>query len=498
VLPANAISVLAAGSGVATQPIKGLSANLATVGSTPVQTMRGFGASGSWWPNDLVSFPSSVQSQVAGMLFSGSGINLSAYRYCIGGGGVGVTVPARATQTFLVSPGVYDWTQDPGGRLFLGLAASNGVPVLLGDADSAPIYWTTNGYNCGGNLTPGDEPAYAGYLADVAAHFQSVGTPLSYVSPMNEPDYTFGGSGPGGSGGTQEGMAVPTAQRAILVQNLAQQLASRSLNVQVTADESSQVGTQFIPELSQWMNVSGTPQAVGVLVHHLYDFPSNSTLQQAQQLAAGYGKTLWCTEICCFVTQTVTFGRQYDPTIANAVVMANLIWQCLTQANDAAFHWWVACSSAIGADPSTNPAVATEVNSNGWNDGLLYYDPNYATNGNYNIYPTKRYYALGNFSRYVRPGDKRYNVSNVPANLHMLAFSNAGVWTLIVINDSSAGSSPTSFRVQMPTLVHPTGAFETSGANSLGSVALPGVNTRGVVSGSVPAQSITTFTFVNG
>ena len=55
---------------------------------------------------------------------------------------------------------------------------------------------------------------FARYLADVVRHFHDVnGVTLSYVSPMNEPDYTFAGGG-------QEGMAVPVLQQAIVVQAL--------------------------------------------------------------------------------------------------------------------------------------------------------------------------------------------------------------------------------------------------------------------------------------
>jgi O-glycosyl hydrolase len=469
--------------------MKALAFNGATVGSRPVQVMAGFGASGAWWPNDLVNFDPGVQQQVANLLFTSAGINLSVYRYNIGAGGIGVSNPVRAPQTFLVQPGVYDWTRDPGGRLFLGYAAQNGVPTLLGFANSAPAYWTTNGLCCGGNLAPGAEPAYAGYLADVVSHFHdSQGITLSYVSPMNEPDYTF-------AGGKQEGMAVPVSQRSVLVKAAGTELLNRTGYARVTADESSQVGTQFNPETPNWMNVSGTPAYVATLSHHLYDFPNNWTLQQAAQIAASYGKTLWCSEICCFVTSTGKWGQQYDPTIGNAVVMATLIWQCLTQANDAAFHWWVACSSAMGCDPYANPDSANQVNSNGWNDGLLYYDPNYASNGNQRIYFTKRYYAMGNFSRYVRPGDSRYSVSNVPSNLRMLAFSNGSSWTLVVVNTSAAGAAGTTTRVQMPVRVKPTVAVETSATNNLGAVALPSVSTTGVVTVSVPAQSITTFVF---
>ena len=478
-----------ADSAVATRPLQQLARGTATLSSTPIQVMNGFGASGAWWPNDLGNFDPAVQQQVASMLFDPSGIGLSAYRYNIGGGGVGVTNPTRAPQTFLVNPNQYDWNRDPGGQRFLALAATSGVPNIVGFANSAPVYWTTNGLNCGGNLASGAEAAYAGYLTDIVTHFQdALGIRFAYVSPMNEPDYGFGN-------GKQEGMIVPSGQRSTLVRAVAGQFASRAPYAAVIADESSQVGTQFNPEASQWLGVAGTPKALAALAHHNYDFPNSLTLQQARSIGTTYGLPLWCTEICCFVTQTGQFGQQYDPTIANAMVMANLIWQTLTYANDAAFHWWVACSSAIGIDPKANPAGVNQVNSLGWNDGLLYYDPNYATNGNQQIYVTKRYYAMGNFSRYVRPGDQRFSVSGVPSNLRMLAFSRSGGWTLIVLNNSAAGSAASSFRVQLPNRLGATGAVETSGAKSLGTAALPSVGTTGLVSGSVPAQSVTTYSF---
>jgi O-glycosyl hydrolase len=453
--------------------------------------MQGFGAAGAWWPNDLVKYGSTLQQEVGDLLFGKSGIALSVYRYNIGGGGVGVNNPPRAAQTFLTSSGGYDWNRDPGGQLFLQMAAPT-VPVLIGFVNSAPTPWTTNSQNCGGSLKSGSEWAYGGYLTDVAAHFRSQGVTLSYISPMNEPDYTF-------AGGNQEGMAVPPWQRAVVVQAAGRQLAQRASYCRLIADESSHVGDQFNPELPQWMTVPGTAQYVAYLAHHVYDFPSDLALQTARRLGQLYGKTLWCTEICCIDSRTGKFGQQYDPTISGAMSLANLIWQCLTQANDASFHWWLACSSAMGTDPLASPGSADKVNFSGWNDGLLYYAPQYAgIPGKEAIYTTKRFYAMGNFSRYVRPGDQRHDVSGGPSNLRIVAFSTSTGWSLVVTNNSAAGAPATQFQVQLPALPWPgtltvTDVVETSGSKSLetgGAAAFSGTR---VLSGTVPAQSVTTY-----
>src|ERR1700730_6422744 len=391
----------------------------AAVRARPAQTMRGFGVSGAWWPNDLVHFRPEVREEVGALLFAPGprGIGLSVYRYNIGGGGTGVTDPVRAPETCLVRPGVYDWDRDAAGRLFLRLARRWRVPILIGFVNSAPGVWTTTGSCCGGELVPGAEPAFARYLVDVVSHLREAeGVPLSYLSPINEPAYHRADC-------RQEGMAVPPRQRATLVRAVGRELAARAPEVGQVADESSQVASQFLVEAPQWLSVGDTPRWLAALAHHLYDFPDAAALEAARQLGERYGLPLWSTEMSCMRTGTGTFGQQYDPTIAGAIDLANLIWQGLSQANDAAFHWWVAASPALGADPAGDPGAPYQVNDRGYNDGLLYYDPDHARNGNQRIYLTKRYHALGNFSRYVRPEAVRHEVEHVPAPLRVLAFS---------------------------------------------------------------------------
>jgi O-glycosyl hydrolase len=464
---------------------------VATVDAVPAQVMQGFGASGAWWPNDLVHFPPAVQDRVAALLFGRDGLALSVYRYNIGGGGVGVTVPARAPETFLIAPGVYDWDRDPGGRLFLRRAAAMAVPTLVGFVNSAPALWTTNGRCCGGALLDGVEADYAGYLADVVAHLRAAeGVTLSYVSPMNEPDDSFARC-------SQEGMAVPARRRAAVVRALAERLAEQAPFARVVADESSRILDEFIPKAPIWLGLGGAASAVAAVAHHLYDFPLDLELRLAAAEAAIFGRPLWMSEICCFDSRTGRYGPQYDPTITGALPLANLVWQSLTQAGDAAFHWWVALSSAMGCDPHADPGAATRPNDVGWNDGLVYYDPGYAENGNQELYVTKRYSVLGNFSRHVRPGDVRHEVRNLPSGLRALAFRSAEAWIVVAIDNAPAGDPPGQLRLQLPagsgTAAGPVEAVETSAGRDLQPVAGPVVDAAGMLSATLPPQSVTTF-----
>jgi O-glycosyl hydrolase len=333
---------------------------------------------------------------------------------------------------------------------------------------------------------------------------------------MNEPRYTFDGCG-------QEGMAVPAVQRAAVIQALGRQLAARAPYCRISADESSRVGQHFLEDVPRWLSVPGTAEHVASLAHHLYDFPDAATLSRARALAEAYNKPLWSTEICCIDTSSDSFGQQFDPTIESGIIMAKRIWQGMIHANDSAFHWWVACSSELGCDPVHEPWGPAQVNPDGWNDGLLYYDPNYAQNGNQLIYVTKRYHALGHFSRYVRPGAVRHDITGVPDNLYVAAFATAaGVlpgdppprqpallsgalptatpdarWTLVIINDAPAGARPITLRVQMPVAAPlrllPVNAVETTATRELEPAPMPAVTDTGLLTARIPPQSITTY-----
>jgi O-glycosyl hydrolase len=458
------------------------------VSSDSGQSIQGFGASGAWWPNDLQHFSPAGQEHVASLLFDPSGLALSQYRYNIGGGGVGVTTPEKLAPTFLTSPGNYDWSADPGGTGFLLMAAQHGVRTLIGFVNSAPAAWTTDHKSCGGALVPGTEAAYASYLTTVVAHLHDVDhVTLSYVSPVNEPDASQPTC-------RQEGMRVPVGQRAALVKAVASALAKRAPYAHVIADESSLVASQLLPEAPQWLSAPGAASSVAAIAHHTYDYPPLPVLRQVAQLGQKFDKPLWASEICC--KNNHGFGYQFDPTMNSGLWLANTIWADLTQAHDSAFDWWTALSPRLGCNPVADPACVSRVNPLGRNDALLYYDPAGADH-NETIYPTKRYWALGNFSRYVRPGAVLHNVSGVPAGTRAVAFSSKSGWSIVVINDAPVGTPPTPISVHIPTGGHalsPVTAVETSDTLDLAPVPLPRYRSA-TMTASVAPHSVTTYVF---
>jgi len=457
-------------------------ANLAVVrvSSVEAQTIAGFGASGAWWPIDLAKFPPGVQRTVAQMLFSPQGIALSGYRYNIGGGGIGVTTPDRAPKPF---------GADGAGLTFLRFANAAHVPILTGFVNSAPPRFTTNGKSCGGNLRAGMESAYATYLVGVvrALHDHDHIT-LDYVSPMNEPDNSFGGCG-------QEGMQVPVAQRAVVVEALGRELAAHAPYAKVIADETT-ADAILADEAPKWLAVPGAAHAVAAIAHHTYDFPNDALRRLIPPIAKRFSAPTWMTEICCYKGSggvASSFGPGYDPTMTQGLWLADQIDADLTVAGDSAWYWWTALSPVLGCDPKADPQCPTSVNRRGFNDGLLYYDQRGPADGVTSIFTTKRFFVLGQFSRYVRPGAVRHDVSTSAADVHVMAFSHGEQWTVVTWNEST---SQERFGIELPGPADvATDAVMTNASASLAAAALPHRTNTGVWVVHLDPSTIATYTF---
>nr|WP_208618207.1 glycoside hydrolase [Streptomyces antibioticus] len=450
----------------------------AEVSPHAAQTIDNIGASGAWWVNDLKNFDPKVRARVARLLFSEDGLNLSSYRYNIGGGGTGVTYAPRAPEDFLDPDGGYDWSKDEAGRYFLRAAAEYGVEDLIGFVNSAPAAWKTNGKSCGGHLKAENEQDFAKYVADVTDHFAGQGVRLDYISPFNEPTNSFDSCG-------QEGMLVDVPQRDDIVRALGAEQRARHQKATIIADESTST-VKFNTEVPQWISQPGTAQYVAKLAHHTYDNPGDADRAQVYETSRAAGKESWSTEICCFGKGGTGWAQEYDPTVDGGLSLSRIVYKDFATAHDSAFQWWVALSEMIGSDPTAR-------NDEGWNDGLIYYDPDYAKNGNQTLYVTKRYYALGQYSRFVRPGAALHDVTGAPDGVEVSAYDGNGDW-VVVVNNHNATDTALNLHFNSRTPGRATRAVRTSADENWAKVAKPSV-AGGTVSATLAARSITTYVF---
>jgi len=473
----TAALTLAVGSTLLTSPTSAATVTpAAEVSPYAAQTIDNIGASGGWWVNDLQHFDPRVQARVAQLLFSRQGLDLSSYRYNIGGGGTAVTTPSRAPEDFLKDGGGYDWTRDTGGRTFLRYAAQYGVEDLIAFVNSAPAAWKTNGQSCGGYLKEENTADFAKYVADVTDHFARLGQRFDYISPFNEPTNSFDDCG-------QEGMLVPVSQRDDIVRALGAEQRARGQLTGIIADESSST-TRFNDELPQWISQPGTAQYVSKLAHHTYNNPSDEQRAKVHETSQAVGKPSWSTEICCFGQGGTGWAKEYDPTIESGLNLSRIIHKDFAVAHDSAFQWWVALSEMIGSDPYAK-------NGDGWNDGLIYYDPDYATNGNQTLYFTKRYYVLGQYSKFVKPGSVAHTVTGVPSGVEASVFERGGRW-VVVVNNHNATETALGLRLPGEGRARAREAVRTSAEENWARVARPSVQ-DGTLSATLAPRSVTTY-----
>jgi hypothetical protein len=178
-----------------------------------------------------------------------------------------------------------------------------------------------------------------------------------------------------------------------------------------------------------------------------------------------------------------------------ALWLADTIWRDLAAGRAASFSWWTALSPELGCSPAADPGCPAAANGRGWDDGLLYYDPDFRADGNQRVYFTRRYFVLGNFSRYIRPGAVHYRVTNVPQGIHVIAFRRA-TWRFVVINDGAAPRA-VHLRLLPPTGRHRYGrpsAYTTSATQDLTpATTAPSLDaTTRTLTAHVPARSVTT------
>ncbi|ELU38664.1 glycoside hydrolase family 5 protein [Rhizoctonia solani AG-1 IA] len=438
--------------------------NGATVLSARAQTFNGVGGSGAWWPNDLHHFPESVKRNLSDLLFSEKGLGLSSYRYNLGGGGLGVSTPARAPETFYVSQGVYNWSADAQGLYFLKAAFAypnlDGNSQLTAFVNSGPRDFTTNGQSCGGLFKTGTEAGYAQYIADTLDHIiNTLRIPVSYLSPFNEPDNSFGPVPCG-----QEGMQTNPNQRAAVINGIYNKLVTKGLQskVGIMADESSNLG------LAQNEYASWLPQVldkIAVICHHT-KFAAVSG-QPTHQTGNGVGATI----------QRLHF--------------ATMMMQSFIVVQETHYDFWTLLSM-IGCSPLGNPSCVNSINTSGWQDGLIYYDPNYAQNGNFALYLTKHYWTMKHFGNFVKPGFVRHAVDG--SNTRILAVESDTAFTLLAINPYTTQTTiPVSFQ-DTSLRLQATHTYRTSATEDFASVGLP-VLSNGSWSLILAPTSLTTWVF---
>ncbi len=418
---------------------------------TTYQTIHNFGASDAWSCQFVGNWPDEQKNRIADLLFSmengedGSpkGIGLSTWRFNIGAGSTrqgsnsGIDDPWRRAESFLQDDLTYNWNKQAGQRWFLRAAKERGVETFIGFVNSPPVVLTKNGkaFSDGGNsmnLPAENLPEYSKYLVEVIRNIKNnEGVLFDYLSPVNEPQWDWKGG--------QEGSPWKNSEVAQLCRILGKDLNDSNLPTQVEITEAGQLnhlyeagndasrGFQikdfFTPSSDNY--VGNVPNMAHKIAAHSYFTTTNSqvlenvrTRLHQEILATDPELEFWMTEYCILGDNDGLKGNGRDLGMQTALFVANVIRADLTIAKASAWQWWLAVSPYD------------------YKDGLVYIDKS-ETGGN--IYESKLLWALGNYSRFIRPGATPIMVSKSKnPELKVSAYKNEnGELVLVVLNDNS-------------------------------------------------------------
>ena len=380
---------------------------------------------------------------VADLLFSREdGIGLSFYRYNIGGGdGENIEDTWRRAETFEIAPGEYDWTHDQNALWMLRAARDRGVEHYVAFVNSPPARMTVSGLTTGekdgkSNLQPEMYAEYSQYLVDVLKHLRDIeGIPVDWISPLNEPQWNWSYKN------GQEGCHYSPNEVLELTRVLLQTIQKNQLDVQVSIFESGEWKSSdvYIEKLASDPEVW---EAIPHISIHSY-WSSRADKERFINYFNKHhpGKPLWMSE-----WTEMQEGR--DTGMESALVLASTIYDDLTITNVTSWQYWIAVSKYQ------------------YRDGLIYVDPL-----DHDILQTKRLWALGNYSRFIRPDFVRLETQGSTDTIQVSVYRSKDDqrWVLVVNN---LGNQAVELKLnvkngQLPALAE---QYETSGTFNLESV----------------------------
>ncbi|MCU4157756.1 hypothetical protein J1N10_17405 [Carboxylicivirga sp. A043] len=433
------------------------------------QTIRNFGASDGWNTEKIGKYwPQEKKEKLAELLFSTEkdaegnpkGIGLSAWRFNIGAGTTEqgdasrISNEDRRTEGFLNADGeTYNWNKQQGQQWFLRKAAIDyKVNDIIGWQNSPPVQFTK--YNLGFReygasmstiLKREYFDAFANFLADVSEHFEGEGITFDYISPLNEPQFSWSPSEFSGTV-TQEGTPWTNQEIHDVVSAIDNAFSARGVDTKLFITEAASVshhlgGTGHADNqlYNFWnsnssLSLNNKSSLANIVSFHSYWKDHGATLidtrselnSKIQNLATV--PEVWQTEYSMLGTgyrQGYPDGYKLSE-MECALSLARVIMTDLNVANVTGWQWWTTFEKGKHGGESRFSLIEAITNSA-------------MSDGTYHL--NKLFYALGHFSHFIRPGMTRLtysrsdnlNIYNEANDIMYSAYTNADQTKLVMV-----------------------------------------------------------------
>lgn len=343
------------------------------------------------------------------------------------------------------APGEWQWDGHEPSLWHARGAAARGARMVA--FFNGPPWWMTisgcsaGADDAGDNLRPGQEEAYAAYLAEVVQHAIEVyGIPYTDVCPINEPETDYWKAR-----GGQDGCGMNPHQSAEVVLALRRELDRRGLNLRILGPELSH--TTRLDWLEAFLAVPGVTDAVAELTCHQYT-TSFHTMRRWPTLAADLGKPLWQSEWGDWTNHGPQLALHYAAKIAEATrVMQASIW-CM------------------------------------WEPGFL------LDRHDGDVAPNQAWHAVAQYSRFLRPGRQVIEATDTAAQT--IACLDDTTRTVVIVT-RHGGAEPLTLQYDLSGFegIETVSSWRTSEGEAL--TRQPDMRAAGRFTVTLPPQSVTTF-----
>ncbi len=285
---------------------------------------------------------------------------------------------------------------------------------------------------------------YVEWAMAILRRWRSQGVEMPYYSIVNEPGYTRSGSWSG-------------AFLLEITKRLGAKLRAEGFRTKlVVPDDVSPL--EALSRLQVILPDAEARQSVSAIAYHLY---GTTGRDQVKQLAVQYGLPVWMTEF--YQTDWMAWATTMHEMLATYDATAiDYMWGFFGQ--------WEAASQLITIRYSGNTYTGFDL--------------------------TKRYYAMGQYSRFVRPGARRIDATSSDHGVLVTAYTGGAQPAIVVLN---TGTTDKTVRVDLGQGGACSGsvqAVRTSAGDSWRSLpAIPLSAPRFLA--TLPAASITTFLLPN-
>lgn len=395
-----------------------------------MQSLKGWGTSACWWSQACPK--GDIANEIASLLYSRDGLNLNIYRYNVGGGVNGescrINNPWRKTESFMSydvekEECSWDFSRDENAVNMMKLCLDLGnIDTLILFANSPHWSQCSTGQASGSflphtcNIPKMNYKKFVDYFLDVTQYFLDEGYPVKYISPINEPQWAWGGEYV-----WQEGCHYEIEEVMEIYRIFADEIIERDMPVRLYGPESGEILGLTPKYLEAMLDDEKIKQVLEVFAFHSYHNDDKPEVRgEFKRLCVDthpelrFDMSEWCE----------LPNKSHTKDFKGALITARIIGQDITLTGAQSWTSWVAVNNYAVKD-----------------DGFDYSDAMITAKYDFSEwYIAERYYAVAHFSKYIPVGSRCLDIGIIPTEennrLNAFAFlSPSGEAVLVAVNE---------------------------------------------------------------